>query len=383
MQQQQKRTEGKLSDNLHIAFMSNSILESMNKLILVCIAVLFFMVCALPPSSSSSSFAQQQEGEPQVGSDGGLTATLNGESFTTGDTIIVSGTVEEQDPQSYVSIEVYDPQRRTVERELVRVSEDNAFTYSFVAGEQAEFDPDFWMQNSGTYRMVVRYTPPDLTLDREVVEFAFEYTATTSITTSGGATTTEEVTGGDNNATSSTGAINVTAINQSTAQAIRYTELAYLAVQNNNSRDILANLSLALDELGSMQGNLASLTTSADNGRDGGGNITARTTTNTTDDDDNTTTTIVVSIIPGPSSLTDALFQPNPVQVSIGDTVQWVNRDSILHTVTSSQNVTAGEQFDSGVIAPNSPFEQTFTEAGEYPYSCVLHPNQGGTVIVS
>lgn len=108
--------------------MSNSILESMNKLILVCIAVLFFMVCALPPSSSSSSFAQQQEGEPQVGSDGGLTATLNGESFTTGDTIIVSGTVEEQDPQSYVSIEVYDPQRRTVERELVRVSEVNAFT---------------------------------------------------------------------------------------------------------------------------------------------------------------------------------------------------------------------------------------------------------------
>jgi plastocyanin len=367
--------------------MSNSILESMDKLILVCIAVLFFMVCALPlSSSSSSSFAQQQEGEPQVGSDGGLTATLNGESFTTGDTIIVSGTVEEQDPQSYVSIEVYDPQRRTVERELVRVSEDNAFTYSFVAGEQAEFDPDFWMQNSGTYRMVVRYTPPDLTLDREVVEFAFEYTATTPITTSGGATTIEEVTGGgnNNNATSSTGAINVTTINQTTMQAIRYTELAYLAVQNNNSRDILANLSLALDELGSIQGNLASLTTSADNGRDVSGNIMARTTTNTTDDDDNTTTTtIVVSIVPAPSSLSDALFQPNPVQVGIGDTVRWENHDLIPHTVTSSQDVTAGEQFDSGVIAPNSAFEHTFTEAGEYPYSCVLHPNHGGTVIVS
>ena len=93
------------------------------------------------------------------------------------------------------------------------MSADNAFTYSFVAGELAEFDPDFWMQNSGTYRMVVRYTPPDLTLDREVVEFAFEYTATTSPTASGGATTTEEVTGsGDNNAISITGAINVTAI---------------------------------------------------------------------------------------------------------------------------------------------------------------------------
>ncbi len=111
------------------------------------------------------------------------------------------------------------------------------------------------------------------------------------------------------------------------------------------------------------------------------GNITAR-TTDVTDNDN--TTTIIVSIVPGPSSLTDALFQPNSVQVSIGDTVQWVNRDSIPHTVTSSQNVTAAdEQFDSGILAPNSLFVHTFTEAGEYPYSCVIHPNHGGTVIVS
>jgi plastocyanin len=167
-------------------------------------------------------------------------------------------------------------------------------------------------------------------------------------------TTEEGTTSGNNNATSSVAAINVTAINQSTAQAIRYTELAYLAVQSNDNRDILANLSLALDELYNIQGNLMSLTTFADNGTDGSGNTTARTTDAT---DDNNSTTVVVSIAPGPSSLTDALFQPNPVQVGIGDTVEWVNRDLIPHTVTSSQNVTAGEQFDSGIIAPNSLFE--------------------------
>lgn len=351
----------------------------MNNLVLVCIAALLFMAYALTSSSSSSSFAQQQQGEPQVGSDEGLTATLNGDSFTTGDTITVSGTVEERDPNSYVSIEVYDPQSRTVERELVHVSGNNEFTYSSVAGELAEFDPDFWMQISGDYRMVVRYTPLGLTLDREVVEFAFEYTATTPTATTG-ATTTEEVTTSDNNTSSSAGAINVSAINQSTAQAIRYTELAYLAMQNNDSRDILANLSLALDELDSIQGNLTTLTTYADNGSSGeSANTTARTTGAT----DDTTTIAVVSIVPGPSSLTDVLFQPNPVQVSIGDTVKWINRDSIPHTVTSSQNVTSDEQFDSGIIAPNSTFEHAFTETGEYIYSCVLHPNHAGTVIVS
>jgi plastocyanin len=39
--------------------------------------------------------------------------------------------------------------------------------------------------------------------------------------------------------------------------------------------------------------------------------------------------------------------------------------------------------FDSGIMAPAATFEHTFTEAGDYPYFCLLHPNMVGTVSVS
>jgi plastocyanin len=39
--------------------------------------------------------------------------------------------------------------------------------------------------------------------------------------------------------------------------------------------------------------------------------------------------------------------------------------------------------FDSGRMAPGATFDYTFTEAGEYPYFYLLHPNMVGTVIVS
>jgi uncharacterized protein with beta-barrel porin domain len=189
--------------------------------------------------------ANAQQGEPQVEVDGGLRATLNGDSFTTGDTITVSGSIEVQGPYSEVSIHVIDPEGKTVELVYVRVTAANEvtqFTHSFVAGEN-EGKPDYEepMLTSGNYRMVVQFGP-------EMVEFIFGYSATT------GVTTTEATT--SDNSTSSADAINVTAINQSIAQTITHTEQAYIAMQNNDTRGVFRNLNLALNELESVQGNL-------------------------------------------------------------------------------------------------------------------------------
>jgi plastocyanin len=117
---------------------------------------------------------------------------------------------------------------------------------------------------------------------------------------------------------------------------------------------------------------------------EGNQTTTARTTetTGATGGDGGTTTG--VSIVPDSSSLTNTSYQPNPVQVSVGDTITWTNDDSQPHTVTSGENGQPDGNFDSAIMTPQQTFEHTFTEgAGEYPYFCLLHPNMVGTVSVN
>ena len=120
------------------------------------------------------------------------------------------------------------------------------------------------------------------------------------------------------------------------------------------------------------------------------GNATNATMTGAAGNATNATTTggggnatTSVSIAPGSSSKTTDAYQPNPIQVSTGAAVTWTNNDAQPHTATSGENATPDQRFDSGIMAPAATFEHTFTEAGEYPYYCLLHPNMVGTVSVS
>ncbi len=71
-------------------------------------------------------------------------------------------------------------------------------------------------------------------------------------------------------------------------------------------------------------------------------------------------------------------YSPNPLDVEIGQTVTWVNDDSVIHTVTSTDGT-----FDSNILQRAQTFSHTFDREGRYPYYCTLHPTMVGTVSVS
>jgi plastocyanin len=112
--------------------------------------------------------------------------------------------------------------------------------------------------------------------------------------------------------------------------------------------------------------------------------------TDTTNGDGNTNQEVIVRIPQGASELTDDAYSPNPVEVSVGDTVTWINDDSTTHTATSgtsdsgSTGMFGGTDDSPEIIDPDGGTQSfTFDEAGEFPYYCTLHPGMVGTVIVT
>jgi hypothetical protein len=64
--------------------------------------------------AASTATTLSPTGLPQTASDNQLTATLNGDNFSTGDEIVVTGTVAERGFDSAVNIQVIDPRGQTV-----------------------------------------------------------------------------------------------------------------------------------------------------------------------------------------------------------------------------------------------------------------------------
>lgn len=67
-------------------------------------------------------------------------------------------------------------------------------------------------------------------------------------------------------------------------------------------------------------------------------------------------------------------FEPRELQITAGQTVTWINKGTIHHTVTADD-----ASFLSPFVEPGKSYSHTFLKPGRYPYHCVLHGSEGGT----
>ncbi len=76
-------------------------------------------------------------------------------------------------------------------------------------------------------------------------------------------------------------------------------------------------------------------------------------------------------------------YAPDVAVVSHGDTIQWTNDDSTIHTVTSKSGY--GKIFDSRSMNPDTVFTLNTSDLslGEYEYFCVVHPWMVSTLVIS
>ena len=149
--------------------------------------------------------------------------------------------------------------------------------------------------------------------------------------------------------------------------------------------------------------------------------------------------TIQISIVSDASRLTDTAYQPNPINIKVGDTIEWTNDDTSPHTVTeknrstsnnddsedksnsgivgkivdeiitnivvnirnnmggvrgddhhhnhhnnsSQENSLSLAQFDSGILQTGQTFGYTFNNRGPFEYYCTVHPSMVGEIVVS
>lgn len=70
-------------------------------------------------------------------------------------------------------------------------------------------------------------------------------------------------------------------------------------------------------------------------------------------------------------------FDPQTVTVPVGGSVTWVNEDSVSHNAVADDGSWKTEIFGKG-----GSVTLTFDTPGTYTYTCTLHPNMTGTVIV-
>ena len=68
-------------------------------------------------------------------------------------------------------------------------------------------------------------------------------------------------------------------------------------------------------------------------------------------------------------------FQPRRTVMALGDTVVWINRDIVPHTITAE-----GGTWRAHTLEEGQSWEMVVEEGGMFPYFCEFHPHMKGLV---
>lgn len=74
-------------------------------------------------------------------------------------------------------------------------------------------------------------------------------------------------------------------------------------------------------------------------------------------------------------SMTNTSFQPAQVEVAVGGTVRFTNNDPVVHNAT-------GQGVSTGNMTPGQVVEEVMSTAGTFNYTCTLHANMSGSIVV-
>ena len=69
-------------------------------------------------------------------------------------------------------------------------------------------------------------------------------------------------------------------------------------------------------------------------------------------------------------------FNPSEINVSVGEKITWINKDSYEHTVSLDDGL-----YNMG-IKPGESISTMFDTAGTYTYHCSIHPSMKGKITV-
>jgi plastocyanin len=103
-------------------------------------------------------------------------------------------------------------------------------------------------------------------------------------------------------------------------------------------------------------------------------------------------------------TIQNGTFTPALVSVLNGDTVEWINKDSVPHSIYGDvpnaipegkystdirdynyipASVHLSDNIESGTIAPTGTYDYTFDSTGTYTYTDVKNPSMSGTITVT